>query len=359
MARDQRLSAEENTLLTKTMLLGAQTALPIALSGLELCRIIGVIYKDTDNLNLLTQPVRDAIVPEKNYYETDLQWFEENYLLDDTDYILLFLQAKQEISDFITYLRCITEVHKRRKKYARILKSQPIPTMVQVSPRSLLEFGGLQTDALASWLTWKKWFYDIDNRSAQESGYLFEPILAAALGGEPASGKNSPISRTDDPTKRRQVDCVLARADGVGCAYEFKLRVTIAASGQGRFKEEIAFATDCLNSQYVPILLVLDPTPNPRMAELAAAFRAAGGEAHIGNDAWEHLETEAGETMARFIEQYVRVPIRSITGFENQLMDLSARRTDNGDIEIQLGEVKKLIARLENPALATDDEEDL
>jgi hypothetical protein len=30
-----------------------------------------------------------------------------------------------------------------------------------------------------------EWLYDIDNRSAQETGYLFEPILAAAIGGIP------------------------------------------------------------------------------------------------------------------------------------------------------------------------------
>ena len=79
--------------------------------------------------------------------------------------------------------------------------------MIQVSPRALVEYGGLQPDALASWLTWRKWFYDLDNRAAQETGYLFEPILAAALGGEAKGAKNSPIKRTDDASKGRQVDC--------------------------------------------------------------------------------------------------------------------------------------------------------
>lgn len=58
---------------------------------------------------------------------------------------------------------------------------------------------------------------------------LFEPILAAALGGVPFPAKKSPVKRAEDPTKGRQVDCVVDRD-----AYEFKIRVTIAASGQGR-----------------------------------------------------------------------------------------------------------------------------
>ena len=57
--------------------------------------------------------------------------------------------------------------------------------MNQVGPRSLLEFGGLQDSLLASWIVWRKWIYDIDNRAAQETGYLFEPVLASCLGGEP------------------------------------------------------------------------------------------------------------------------------------------------------------------------------
>jgi hypothetical protein len=100
---------------------------------------------------------------------------------------------------------------------------------------------------------------DIDNRSAQETGYLFEPILAAAISGIPFAAAKSPIKRTDNPRQGRQVDCL----DGK-LAYEFKMRVTIAASGQGRFQEELAFARDCYHSGYIPVLLVLDPTPSAR-----------------------------------------------------------------------------------------------
>jgi hypothetical protein len=121
------------------------------------------------------------------------------------------LNGIREIPDLKTYLSCLASLHKRRKKYSLILRAQPIPKMIQVSPRALVEFGSMQPDALASWLTWRKWFYDLDNRSAQETGYLFEPILAAALGGEAKGSKNSPIKRTDDPSKGRQVDFVLGK----------------------------------------------------------------------------------------------------------------------------------------------------
>lgn len=60
------------------------------------------------------------------------------------------------------------------------------------------------------------------------------------------------------------------------------MRVTIAASGQGRFKEELDFAQDCFNSGYTPILLVLDPTPSTRLNELQAAYRKYQGDAYVG-----------------------------------------------------------------------------
>ncbi|MBN8477749.1 MAG: hypothetical protein J0L91_02160 [Burkholderiales bacterium] len=207
---------------------------------------------------------------------------------------------------------------------------------------------------LASWLTWRKWFYDLDNRAGQESGYLFEPILAAALGGAPASARTSPIKRTADPTKRRQVDCVLVK-NGTKYAYEFKLRVTIAASGQGRFREELDFATDCKTSGYRPVLLVLDPTPNPRLAELEASFRRSGGEAYIGDDAWNHLESEAGETMSRFIEHYVRKPIEQVSAHEGHLLPFGAARLANGDVELRIGDHARLLRRREDEALGDAD----
>ena len=155
-----------------------------------------------------------------------------------------------------TYFACLAHLHARRLKYGSILQHQPLPTMDQVGPRALLQYGKLEPDALAAFLFWRKWVFDIDNRAGQETGYLFEPIIAAALGGAPASARRSPVKRRTNPTKGRQVDCI-READGVKLAYEIKLRVTIAASGQGRFKEELEFPDDCKASGYVPVLVVL------------------------------------------------------------------------------------------------------
>ncbi len=133
---------------------------------------------------------------------------------------------------------------------------------------------------------------------------MFEPILAHSIGGTPVSGPNSPVKRVSDRSKGRQVDCLLEPD-----AYEFKLRVTIAASGQGRWGEEIDYPEDCRASGFNPVLVVLDPTPNPKLAELQAAFERHGGQVYIGAEAWRHLDDRAGPTMASFIERYVRRPL--------------------------------------------------
>lgn len=356
MPRDRRLDAETSAFLTRVMTLGNGTSLPIQLSGHELARLIGVIYKDTGHTHLLPQEVVGSIVPEADYYDTPLTWFKDPHFWLGPDYIELLFMGRQHIPDFNTYLACLAELHKRRKKYAQILSAQPMPTMVQVSPRALLEFGGMPTEALASWLTWRKWFYDLDNRSAQESGLLFEPILAAALGGIPKGAKVSPVKRIGDSSKGRQVDCWKVLPSGEQLAYEFKLRVTIAASGQGRFGEELSFARDCRASGAIPILVVLDPTPNPRLTELQQAFRDAGGEAYVGDAAWQHLEDEAGPTMATFIERYVSRPIHAVSQFSGTtLQDLTVERMAGGHVQLSVGNNDKVIVRREDAALSEDE----
>jgi hypothetical protein len=203
-----------------------------------------------------------------------------------------------------TYFLCLAALHKSRMKYESILRRQPIPTIDQVGPRSLLQYGLMSATTLAAFVIWRKWLFDIDNRAAQETGYLFEPIIAHAIGGSPFSAARSPIRRSDAPTKGRQVDCIRE-----GRAYEIKIRVTIAASGQGRWREELSFPLDCRSSGYAPVLVVLDPTTNPKLDELVRAFEAQGGETYVGDAAWEHLEAAAGEVMAFFLERYVRTPI--------------------------------------------------
>lgn len=231
----------------------------------------------------------------------------DDQVVCDVDFWDAFEVLVKLVPDADTYFSCLAALHKSRMKYLKILSHQKVPTMGQVGPRSLLQYGCCDDTALAAFLLWRKWLFDIDNRAGQETGYLFEPIIANSIGGYPASSRKSPIRRGRDNSKGRQVDCIRGRL-----AYEMKIRVTIAASGQGRWQEELDFPTDCVGSGYTPILIVLDPTPNSKLDELIRAFENSGGSAYIGDSAWAHLEEAAGSAMSVFLEKYVRTPIQSI-----------------------------------------------
>ena len=238
------------------------------------------------------------------------------------------------------YFQCLAALHKARLKYERILETQAVPTIDQVGPRGLLQYGGMNPRVLAGFLLWRKWVFDIDNRAGQETGYLFEPIIAAAVGGVPASARKSPVKRRNDPNKGRQVDCLCDNR-----AYEIKIRMTIAASGQGRWGEELEFPEDCRQSGYVPVLIVLDPTPSPKLEELRAAFLNANGEVYVGPDAWAHLEELAGPTMARFLERYVHDPLQALLAQEpTQLPDLLLAMGPER-LTVRVGEEEFSIAR--------------
>lgn len=254
----------------------------------------------------------------------------------------LFAALLALVPDADTYFHCLADLHKRRLKYTRILQYQPLPTMMQVGPRGLLQYGSLPDTALGALLFWRKWFFDIDNRAGQETGYVFEPIVVRCIGGLPAAAKNSPVRRRSDPTKGRQVDCVLRER-----AYEIKLRVTIAASGQGRWGEEREFPADCVASGFVPVLLVFDDTQANKLDELRGVFEAAGGEVYVGAAAWAHLEQLAGETIAVFVEKYVRQPLANLLAAapgRTQLPELNLRQTSNS-IVITVGGEELTIVR--------------
>lgn len=263
-------------------------------------------------------------------------------VIDGPDPKVIFERLVEENSDSDTYFACLAALHKARLKYERILETQPLPTLEQVGPRSLLQYGQLNGKALAGLLFWRKWFFDIDNRAGQETGYLFEPIIAHAIGGTPAQAKSSPVKRHQDNSKGRQVDCIIDRR-----AYEFKIRVTIAASGQGRWKEELDFPIDCRRSQFKPVLICMDSTPNPKLTALIAAFEKQRGEVYIGEDAWKHLDSVAGPTMANFLEKYVRKPIQDLLRqCGEDLPDIHAKY-QAAKIEIRVGNETLNIRRSE------------
>ena len=227
-----------------------------------------------------------------------------------------------KVSEFSMYVRKLADLHRKRFKYRTILKNQPFPTAEQIGPRSLLEFGNCDNRLLFNWMTWRKWSYDIDNRSAQETGYLFEPILVSCIGGETISHSKSPVKRLDESgnqtSEGRQIDCFIQH-ENESLAYELKMRVTIAASGQGRFNEEMTFPVEAKKAGIVPVLVVFDPTESTLLSKLTNAYLANGGRVFIGENAWNHLKVEAGRLMGTFIAKYIEPPI---LGLENSGIEL-------------------------------------
>jgi hypothetical protein len=260
-----------------------------------------------------------------NWLDQDLYWVaskpfyeigpaETSQLDSRTDVMALDIMRAAGIDDLASpdylYLSNLATLYRRRAKYYRILRQQPFPTADQVGPRCLLEYGLCESELLFSWMSWRKLAFDLDNRSAQETGYLFEPILASCLGGESMGSRNSVVHRLDsngEPTREgRQIDCYVAETNKV---YELKMRMTIAASGQGRFAEELSFPREAAAAGLTPVLIVFDPTPSNRLTELREAYEAVGGESAIGDDAWELLKSNAEQGMGIFIEKYIEPPI--------------------------------------------------
>ena len=306
-------------LYTKCRIHGTGEA-QVAISNSEIYTLITLALHDLD-WSFDELGIEQIPLPALNYYEINLDWFE--YLETDiaSEKILSMLSACfGKDPDFALFIENLCALHRRRIKFKRILSSQPLPTMEQIEPRILLEYGACDIKLLANWMTWRKWIYDIDNRSAQETGYLFEPILASSLGGETVGAKNSPIKRIDEngnPTSNgRQVDCLIADTN---TAYELKLRVTIAASGQGRFTEELSFPVECQAAGYTPVLLVLDPTPSNKLTELSEKYIECGGFLFQGEQAWKHMEQQAGNVMSIFIKNYIKPAIKLIDDLEIQL----------------------------------------
>ncbi|TDX99659.1 hypothetical protein [Thiohalophilus thiocyanatoxydans] len=315
-----RNSAFFRNLYTKCKMHGAGDA-QVVISDGELYSLISIAIDNLDWSH--TEIGVDRVVaPNNDYYKIPLSWFDQQAHINiESNQIEKTLRsAFEKDNDFGLFIENLSALHRRRVKYRRILAEQPMPTMDQIGPRSLLEYGCCESALLANWMVWRKWIYDVDNRSAQETGYLFEPLLASCLGGEPVGAKNSPVKRLDSngtPTKKgRQIDCLVPSNNRT---YELKLRVTIAASGQGRFGEELSFAEESQAAGFIPVLLVLDPTPSSRLTELSEKYISCGGEFYHGEAAWQHMEEEAGDVISVFIEKYIRPAIQGIEEVEISL----------------------------------------
>ena len=340
------LTKNQLSFITKVKAAGA-SELGVTLDDAICSYLIAVIIKDL-GLNEHFPDLPQDIPP----------FFTNKQLIDlrveGANFVSLFERLIGLREDADTYFYCLASLHKSRLKYERILKAQAIPTIDQVGPRGLLQFGSISSKALAALLFWRKWIFDIDNRAGQEAGYAFEPIIAHALGGVPLSAQKSPVTRAGEGRQGRQIDC-LRESDKR--AYEIKLRVTIAASGQGRWREELEFPNDCKASGYTPVLVVLDPTKNSKLDELSDAFIRAGGEVYIGPTAWAHLETVAGPTMAHFIEKYVHRTIQSLLREAPDKLPGIAFTIDDDYLTITVYDEVLRVKRVKHPvALQTGEE---
>jgi len=300
------------TIYTKCKMHGGGDA-QVILADDELYALIVIALNDLGWLSESLH-IKAIQLPSNDYYANALEWFETLKIgATGTDIMETLDAAINKEEDFVLYIDNLSALHRRRIKYRRILSMQPMPTMDQIGPRVLLEFGACDSNLLANWMTWRKWVYDIDNRAAQETGYVFEPIIASCLGGESVGARNSPVKRVDkdgsQTTNGRQIDCYVPASN---IAYEVKLRVTIAASGQGRFGEELSFPFECQAAGIKPILLVLDPTPSNRLDELSRKFIDCGGELYQGEEAWIYMEEKSGKVISVFIEKYIRPAISEI-----------------------------------------------
>ena len=285
----------------------------VMLTPQEVVLLLGIAYFDVNGLPLEGCPTNIITLIKKPYFsisDYDISKLDEMIMEDAISY---FQKADAfSVSEFTLYFKKLCELHRKRVKYRRILQNQPFPSVEQIGPRSLLEYGNCDPILLFNWMSWRKWSYDIDNRSAQETGYLFEPILVSCIGGESLSHSKSPVKRINNEghqsNEGRQIDCYLEK-ENKKYAYELKMRVTIAASGQGRFKEEMTFPIEAHKAGIIPVLIVFDQTDSTLLDKLKQSYLDNNGEVYIGDDAWVHLKKDAGDSMGLFIEKFVEPPI--------------------------------------------------
>lgn len=290
----------------------------VEISPSEVALLLFIAYHDIHGIYPSKEFPAIIKLAEKGFYQ--MSFTEINKLPEitaDKSFALIESAGATDINDSIyLYLKNLCDLYRRRYKYDKILQNQPFPNADQVAPRSLLEYGKCDDSLLATWLEWRKWFFDVDNRSGQETGYVFEPILANCLGGVSVSHTNSPVKRINDSGQRtsegRQVDCYIEEANEV---YELKMRVTIAASGQGRFKEEMSFPHEAKASGLTPILVVLDETESELLIKLKRQFKKYGGKCFIGHAAWNMLYEKAGKEMSLFIRKYIYPPVQAMGRF--------------------------------------------
>ena len=140
----------------------------------------------------------------------------------------------------------------------------------------------------------------------------------------------------------RQIDCYIEDTKEV---YELKMRVTIAASGQGRFKEEMSFPREAKMSGMTPILVVFDETESALLTKLQAQFKKYGGKCFVGQAAWNMLYKKAGKEMSLFIRKYIYPPVQAMGKYIDSNPKSIKIDNSNDSIVISDGRNKYIIGR--------------
>lgn len=315
-SRDTRLSGTQAALIKRCRSLKS-TKTKVELSDADLAGVIGFLERDLGKPGAISV-LPDGARPRQSYYETPPSMPEfakpERAKVNLPE---IFQQAAQEIEDFERVFECLCEIHKRRVKFAQIRETQPLPQIDELAPRGMLEFGLASPEATAALLRLRKHFYDIDNRAAQETAFLFMKIAAHAMGGTRHTSRTSPIRRSTGSRQRRPVDFIVGNS-----AYDFKCRMTEAPSRRARFHDELLFPRDCNVSGYRPVLLALHKLEGERSEQLLDAYQRYGGTAYTGEDAWRHLKDSSGPMMSMFLEHYVLGHISRISQAAEGPMDM-------------------------------------
>lgn len=341
------VSVTVKTLYNKARLLSGGSP-EVKLNESELYALLLLICRDLKwSPSRMGLPAPASPVPDQNYYVIAPAWFESHAIAPSPIELQESIECALAIeTDFGMYFSNLCSLHKRRLKFQKILSTQPKPTMDQVGTRGLLEYGTYPDRFLFNWLVWRKWVFDLDNRSGQETGYLFEPVLTRCLGGEAVDVKSSPVKRIGEngkPKKEgRQIDCYV---EDEKLAYEFKIRLTIAASGQGRWEEELSFPRECIAAGIKPALIVLDPTSSNRFEQLSALFLELGGHVYVGEAAWSHIAERAGKTMASFVENYIKPALDAASDFDPVQLDPITMSWSSSEVVIRIGDREQRIKR--------------
>lgn len=143
--KKRRLNAEKSQQLTRLITITKTSTMKAVMDPSELAKVIALVATDIKKAGEMAKAFPqfwETIAPPSNYYALDVGWFTElNEAITVFDVVDMLNQGQELDEDFLTYLKCLTELHKRRRKYGLILQRQPLPTMVQVSPRALMEYG--------------------------------------------------------------------------------------------------------------------------------------------------------------------------------------------------------------------------